>query len=273
MGQKGSTPTGELLRHWRLLRGMSQLDLALRSGTSARNLSFIENGRSMPGEPLLERLCEALAVPSSERYVILRSAGFGRAYAPIDLDEPGLSWLNQSLDMIMRRFDPFPLVVMNRQFEHLKSNASLQRIVAFLVKDPAIFREGAPNMVELVFREDGLRPCLVNWHDVAYRALHRLYRDALMEDPDGRLSEVYERLIAIEGVPEEWRRPAIGDSNPLVRFRVQKEGRKLELDSLILTVGTPTDVTFQEIRMRCFLPADSATRDFLFELAGDADSI
>ena len=37
---------GQLLRHWRQVRGMSQLDLALEAESSARHLSFIETGHA-----------------------------------------------------------------------------------------------------------------------------------------------------------------------------------------------------------------------------------
>ena len=37
---------GGLLRDWRHRRRLSQLDLALDAGVSARHLSFVETGRS-----------------------------------------------------------------------------------------------------------------------------------------------------------------------------------------------------------------------------------
>jgi transcriptional regulator with XRE-family HTH domain len=37
------------LRRWRTARRLSQLELALRAGTTQRHLSFIERGRSRPG--------------------------------------------------------------------------------------------------------------------------------------------------------------------------------------------------------------------------------
>ena len=39
---------GPLLRDWRRRRRLSQLDLALEAGVSARHLSFVETGRSKP---------------------------------------------------------------------------------------------------------------------------------------------------------------------------------------------------------------------------------
>jgi hypothetical protein len=37
------------LRRWPTLRRSSQLDLALRAGTTQRHMSFVEQGRSRPG--------------------------------------------------------------------------------------------------------------------------------------------------------------------------------------------------------------------------------
>src|ERR671918_575 len=39
---------GPLLRDWRQRRRLSQFDLALEAGVSARHLSFVETGRSRP---------------------------------------------------------------------------------------------------------------------------------------------------------------------------------------------------------------------------------
>ena len=37
---------GTLLRHWRDLRGKSQIELSLDTGVSQRHISFIESGRA-----------------------------------------------------------------------------------------------------------------------------------------------------------------------------------------------------------------------------------
>jgi predicted transcriptional regulator len=39
---------GSLLRDWRVRRRLSQLDLALGAGVSARHVSFVETARSRP---------------------------------------------------------------------------------------------------------------------------------------------------------------------------------------------------------------------------------
>jgi transcriptional regulator with XRE-family HTH domain len=57
-----SNDLGAQLRHWRSHRRLSQLDLALGAGISARHLSFVETGRARPSPPPPPRaatLCSA----------------------------------------------------------------------------------------------------------------------------------------------------------------------------------------------------------------------
>ena len=80
---------GHLLRAWRATRGMSQLDLALRAGFSARHVSFIETGRSQPSRQALLVLAETLDVPLRERNQLLEAGGYADAYreTPLDAEE------------------------------------------------------------------------------------------------------------------------------------------------------------------------------------------
>ena len=55
---------GSLLRRWRERRRVTQLELALDAGISARHLSFVETGRSKPGREMLLQVLEKLKVPS-----------------------------------------------------------------------------------------------------------------------------------------------------------------------------------------------------------------
>ena len=79
---------GALLRDWRRRRHMSQLDLGLEAGVSARHLSFVETGRARPSAEMVARLAEALEVPLRDRNALLLAAGFAPAYGQRDLDEP-----------------------------------------------------------------------------------------------------------------------------------------------------------------------------------------
>ena len=50
---------------------MSQLELALESGISARHLSFVENGKSAPSRETILRLADQLDLPLRERNHLL----------------------------------------------------------------------------------------------------------------------------------------------------------------------------------------------------------
>ncbi|GAB6851132.1 hypothetical protein JCM10599A_49360 [Paraburkholderia kururiensis] len=80
---------GDLLRYWRDVRGMSQLDLSLEAGVSQRQISFIESGRSVPGRDTLLTLAQTLDVPLRERNALLLAAGYAPVYseAPWDAQE------------------------------------------------------------------------------------------------------------------------------------------------------------------------------------------
>ena len=54
---------GRLLRQWRQVRGLSQLELALATGISSKHLSFVETGRAQPGRDVVLRLASALDLP------------------------------------------------------------------------------------------------------------------------------------------------------------------------------------------------------------------
>jgi transcriptional regulator with XRE-family HTH domain len=73
-----ASAVGQLLRDWRAARGMSQLDLAMHAGFSARHVSFIETGRTQPSRHALLVLAETLEVPLRERNRLLE-AGLGSA--------------------------------------------------------------------------------------------------------------------------------------------------------------------------------------------------
>jgi transcriptional regulator with XRE-family HTH domain len=70
MTTHAGTPVGELgriLKAWRGLRGVSQIELSLDTGVSQRHLSFIESGRSVPNRQTLMIVADGLDMPFRER--------------------------------------------------------------------------------------------------------------------------------------------------------------------------------------------------------------
>ena len=102
------------LRAWRTRRRVSQLELALRAGTTQRHVSFIEGGRSVPGRGMVVRLAESLDVPLRERNALLLAAGFAPAYPETRWDDPALAPVREALLRVLDGHLPYPAVIVDR---------------------------------------------------------------------------------------------------------------------------------------------------------------
>jgi MmyB-like transcription regulator ligand binding domain len=62
------------------------------------------------------------------------------------------------------------------------------------------------------------------------------------------------------GIPARWRTPDFTTTpTPVVPVGFRKGRLGVSYFSMVTTVGTPQDVTAQEIRLESFFPADAAT--------------
>src|SRR3954467_7056462 len=101
-------PLGVLLKDGIQRRRMSQLDLALEAGVSARHLSFLETGRSRPSPQMVLHLAEQLDVPLRDRNHMLLAAGYAPAYNERPLDAPELEPVRAALDLVLAGHEPYP---------------------------------------------------------------------------------------------------------------------------------------------------------------------
>lgn len=249
------------LREWRLRRGWSQLELADRADISQRHLSFLELARAAPSRDMVIRLAIALDVPLRQHNALLLAAGFAPVWQETNLDAPELAEVRHALGYMMAQQEPFPAVVVDRHWNLLKANAGAVRLVEFLVGPLA--PDAKVNLADALVGPDVLRPFLVNWADVVRYFIRSVEADAAA---DGRAetAELLERLPAYEGVRPLLKVLAaeIGGSAVLpMHFR--KGDVSLELFTTIATLGTPQDITLQELRIESFFPKDAATKKVL----------
>jgi transcriptional regulator with XRE-family HTH domain len=99
---------GPLIRDWRHRRRLSQLDLALRAGVSARHLSFVETGRSRPSAEMVLTLSRWLEVPLRERNRLLMAAGHAPAFEQQDLDDDAMAPVRDALRLVLDAHRPNP---------------------------------------------------------------------------------------------------------------------------------------------------------------------
>src|SRR3954466_16210479 len=107
---------GVLLRDWRQRRRMTQMDVALEAGGSARHLSFVETGRSAPSAAMVKRLAEQLDVPLRERNELLLAAGYAPAFGQRAREEPERARFRGARARGRAGQEPFPAVVVDRHW-------------------------------------------------------------------------------------------------------------------------------------------------------------
>jgi transcriptional regulator with XRE-family HTH domain len=250
---------GELLREWRNRRRMSQLDLALEANVSARHLSFVETGRSQPSREMLLTLAEHLEVPLREQNALLLAAGYAPLFSEMALDTDEMRPVRRALDAILTGHEPYPAVIVDREWEIIASNRPAQGLLEGVSEDLV-----APpaNALRITLHPDGLAPRILNFREWSDHLLTRLHRQALLsQDPalaalERELLE-YPGVESVSGVTE----PAEMLFVPL-RLRLPS-GTELSLFSTLATFGTALDITLEELSIESFFPADEATEAYL----------
>src|SRR5215469_16852285 len=252
-------PFGEALRRWRGLRRVSQLELALRAGTTQRHLSFVERGRSVPGRGMVVRLAESLRLPLRERNALLLAAGYAPAYDETPLDADALRAVREALDAVLKGHEPYPAMMVDRAGALLAANAAcgvfFQDVARELLEPPV-------NTRRVALHPQGMARRVVNFDQWAPHVTEGLRREcARNQDPalEALLAELDGYVARVPPGPDH-----IGFAVPL---RLRIPDGELRLITTLTSFVTATDVSLAELRLEAFLPADRETSDLLHGLA------
>lgn len=252
-------PVGELLRGWRELRRLSQLDLSLLADVSTRHLSFVETGRSQPSREMVLHLSEQLELPLRDRNQLLLAAGFAPVYPESPLDSPQMAAIMAAVRQILTAHEPFPAVVVDRRWNMVDANAGIWVLGEGV--DPDLFG----NTMRAFLHPDGIAPKIVNLGETRAHVLGRLRRQiALTADPE--LAELYEELKAYPCDQAEPELDIPGPGDILVPMRIRHGDEELAFFSTLATFGHPMDVTVAELAIESFFPADARTSEVLRNL-------
>jgi transcriptional regulator with XRE-family HTH domain len=253
---------GLLMKEWRELRRKSQLAVALEAGVSPRHLSFVESGRSSPSRAMVLTLAGALDVPLRERNALLTAAGYAPMFPEGGLESPELVPVRRALDRLLEHQEPYPAVVLDRQWNIFQTNRAAPRLFGHFVDLEALARPR--NLLRSMFDPSGLRPWVANWDVVSATLIQRVFREAVAGIPDRRTIALLEELRAYSGAPSSTLLAHAG-SLPFHPVQFQKGDLRLAFFSMVTTVGAPGDITAQELRIEAFFPADEATERFARE--------
>jgi transcriptional regulator with XRE-family HTH domain len=261
-GFDGATQTVEgaqQRRYWRRMRGKSQLELASDARTTPRYVSFVETGRAQASRRMVVRLASALDVPLRERNALLLAAGYAPLYSAGALNAPELDRVQAALTSMLAQHEPFPAVVMDRSWNVLRANAGGTRLFGDLLA-PAPMPEPS-NVLRLMIEPGPIRDAVSNWNAVVPSLLERARREAVGGALDAETRALVDQLRSRADVAA-----LLGDlppmlaSVPVIDVCFEFAGAALSFFSVVSTIGTPIDITAQELRLEAFFPSDEETR-------------
>ena len=237
---------------------MSQLDLAAAAATTPRYMSFVETGRSQPSREMVLRLAASLDVPVRDRNGLLVAAGFAPIYPEHDLDHPAIESVMAALDRMLEHHAPYPAVVMNRRWDVVRANSGAVRLFTELcapepVPDPA-------NVLRLMLEQGPVRSAIENWDEVAPSLLERARRESVSGVMDPATAELVQRVrTGADAAVFAAATNSIAPLVPVIDVRFAYGDSTLRWFSIVSTIGTPVDITAQELRLEALFPADEET--------------
>lgn len=259
---------GILLRRWRAVRHMSQLNLALDADISSRHLSCIETGRAQPSREMVLRLAAALQVPLHERNALLLAAGYAPLYRHAVLDTSELESARGDLHLFIAQLDPNPVLVLDRYWNIVTMNDGAKRILDLFPGCDSVMPLNGPR---LVFHPQGLRPFIENWDAVAACTIQRVHHEAANSPSDETLKEFLNELLSYPSVPSHWRKLDLDNAPlPFLTINYRWKNSTLRLFSTLTTLGIPVGVMRQELRIESLFPADEGTRTVVNRLVTES---
>ena len=262
-GQRANT-VGDLLRGWRHRRAISQADLAFDAGISIKHLSYVETGKAAGSRDILLQLAAALGLSLRDRNALLEAGGFARQYGERDLSAPEVADAKRAIDLLLRRHEPFPAIVTDRRWNVMQVNRAAARLMTLLLGTERMTRP--LNHMRMFLAPDELRPFVENWPKLSAALMARARHEAMAAPLDLALQATWRELLKLPDVAP----PQLNESDapgPLCEVRFCKGDISVSLIGAVLTLGTPQDVTLQELRVEMFMPADSASEAALAALA------
>ncbi|MEO0911841.1 MAG: helix-turn-helix transcriptional regulator [Pseudomonadota bacterium] len=244
-----------VLKESRKARRMSQLDLALEAGVSARHVSFLETGRARPSRGMVLAFADALHLTPAARNRALDAAGFAPVHTAHALSDAALAPVREAVARMLRRHEPYPGFALDAEWTVLSANASALRLFGGIGLAPG------RSMLDVI---DTAAGAIENWPEVAPLTAARLRLESAEAGGIAALDAMADRLEALGFRRAEDVLP------PFVPLRFRSGDAVLSLISTLVQFGGVEDVTVRELRVELFHPADEATATALEWLARGA---
>lgn len=241
---------------------MSQTQLAAHADVSTRHLSFLETGRAVPSREMVLALADALDLPLRGRNDLLGAAGFAPVFTASAFQSLALEPVRRAIDHLLRVHEPFAAMVIDRDWNVLQWNEGATRLWQWALDGRQAPADVLSNAIRAATDPRALRPSIVNWDAIATTIAHQLQAEIDAEIDDERRVRLTRLRAAVGTVPR-----ALCVGPPFVPLVLRAHDAELRLFITITTLGIPTDVTAQELRIESYFPVDAHTERTLRELA------
>jgi transcriptional regulator with XRE-family HTH domain len=252
----------DVLKQWRGARRMSQLDLAMVAGVSARHISFLETARASPSRQMVLQLCEVLGVPIQGQNQMLVAAGFSEIYTHRELNDVELSHARQAIEWTLQKHDPFPAIAFDKYWVIVLANRTATMLLT------ALELKVGDSLLHALSHSAVLRGAILNWDDVAKHLVTRLRTESAKLGHDAVLHDAAES-IARQLPPTQ--RNFNQENSALLTTQYQLNGKVFSLFSMLAQFGSAEDIALADLKIELMFPADNATLEFLMSLKVEAD--
>jgi transcriptional regulator with XRE-family HTH domain len=243
----------DLMRTHRRRVGLSQLALALASGVSQRHVSYLEVGKSKPSSGMVCHLSEVMGLELAQTNEMLLAAGFAPRFGRGELGERALALGSRAVDVVLSAMHSYPAFAADADGNVIRHNAA----AALFVKMARSLGEPT-NLLLATLHPDGWRSMVSNLDEIAPCLLRRFFRERVLGATTP--PAVWSRVMELPGV-RDWitSHRARDPVDPVVTLDIRIRGERIRWLSMTTTLGTPQDLTLQELRIECFVPADEAS--------------
>lgn len=247
----------ELLKNWRNMRRMSQLDLGLLANVSARHVSFLETGKAAPSRQMVLQLCETLAVPIQTQNEFLNAAGFANIFPSGSLNDIELRHARQAIDWTLQQHSPYPALALDKHWTVIGANHTANLLLT------AVGMKQGDSILHAMQHSQLLRQTIINWPDVAQHLVARLRTESTRLGQDAILNLAADgiaQLLPVESkaLPQQYA--------AVLTTQYQINGKIFSLFSMLAQFGSADDIALADLKIELMFPADQATREFLLSL-------
>lgn len=247
-----------MLRTHRSRHRWSQEDLALEADVSPRHLSCLETGKARPSRDMVVQLARVLGLDLRERNALLVSAGFASMYPSTPLDGVAMAPVNRVIEFLLAQQEPYAGALIDRCWNVLRVNDGARRLLGAFLDPGEVPASIAQNLVRATLHPGGLRRHVVNWGEVSALVLERVERAHLAHPSDPERRALLEEIRAYPDVAGLPRRAPSG-AVPVGMLHLRRGADELRLFTLLTSIGTPLDVTAEDLTIESLFPADEAT--------------